>query len=224
VVSHELRTPLTAIRGALGLLGAGIAGDLPAEALELIELAGGNCERLVRLVNDILDIQKIEAGKMSLRLAAVDPAELVPRTVDQMRALAAAGGVGLEHAVELPARWRADEDRAAQVLTNLISNAIKFSPAGTRVTVRVTAGAPARTRVEVRDRGPGIAADQLPRLFGKFQQLDGSDTRAGSGTGLGLAICKAIVELHGGSIGVSTAPGHGSTFWFELPVHEENLR
>jgi PAS domain S-box-containing protein len=219
IVSHELRTPLTAIRGALGLLGAGVAGELPGEAQELIELAGSNCERLVRLINDILDIQKIEAGKMSLRLATLDPAVVVSRTVEQLRTWAGEQQVALAHQLDVAAPWHADEDRISQVLTNLISNAVKFSPKGGTVRVTVKpAAAGARARVEVADEGPGIPAEQRHLLFGKFQQLDGSDSRKMGGTGLGLAICKAIVELHGGTIGVESELGKGSTFWVELPL------
>jgi PAS domain S-box-containing protein len=207
IVSHELRTPLTAIRGALGLLTAGIAGDLGPDATELVDLADSNCQRLVRLINDILDIQKIEAGKLTLRIGSVDPASVVSRTIDQMRAMAAESRVDLAHEVREPAAWQADEDRITQVVVNLISNAIKFSPAGGTVTVRVAPASPGRTRVSIADQGQGIPADKRGLLFGKFQQLDGSDSRKMGGTGLGLAIC--------------SEPGQGSVFWFELPLEPQ---
>jgi PAS domain S-box-containing protein len=219
IVSHELRTPLTAIRGALGLLSGGVGGDLDPMTAELVDLARDNSERLVRLINDILDLQKIEAGKMSLRPQPIAPAALVKSTVEQLRALAAENQVELAWSVEDGAAWHADPDRVTQVLTNLISNAVAFSPPGASVTVRVSpAQAAGRSRLSVTDRGPGIPEELRRLLFGKFQQLDGSDARKKGGTGLGLAICKAIVELHGGAIGVDSDVGHGSTFWFELPL------
>jgi PAS domain S-box-containing protein len=220
-VSHELRTPLTAIRGAMSLLQGGVMGQLPAGALELVGMARSNCERLVRLINDILDIEKIEAGKMELRLVWIDPERMVARTLADLGAMAQEAKVELAHEIAAPGKWRVDEDRVIQVLTNLVSNAIKFSPPGGKVVVRVSAGAtPGHLRAGVTDSGPGISADKRPLLFGKFQQLDSSDSRKKGGTGLGLAICKAIAEQHGGSIGVETAPGVGSTFWFELPCGE----
>jgi signal transduction histidine kinase len=219
IVSHELRTPLTAIRGALGLLSGGAGGELDPMTMELVDLARDNSERLVRLINDILDIQKIEAGKMNLRVSALAPAVLVRNTVEQLRAFAAETRVELAWAVEDDHAWHGDSDRVTQVLTNLISNAVAFSPEGGEVRVTVArARAPGRSRVEVVDRGPGIPEELRRFLFGKFQQLDGSDSRKKGGTGLGLAICKAIVELHGGFIGVESEVGHGSTFWFELPL------
>ena len=217
IVSHELRTPLTAIRGALGLLSGGVAGGLDEMTAELVTLARDNSERLVRLINDILDIQKIEVGKMSLRPTALAPAALLRTTVEGLRALAAENRVELAWTVDEPAAWLGDADRVTQVLTNLISNAIAFSPAGATVEVTATARG-GRAHVSVRDTGPGIPAEMRALLFGKFQQLDGSDARRKSGTGLGLAISKAIVELHGGTIGVDSEPGRGSTFWFELPL------
>lgn len=216
-VSHELRTPLTSIRGALGLLEAGVAGPLEAAGLEMVRIARTNSERLVRLINDILDLEKIEAGKLELTLTTLDPVQLARAALEQLQTMTAESGVSLTLAAEPVARVRGDEDRLMQVLTNLLSNAIKFSPQGAKVVVRVTP-LPTAVRFCVCDEGPGIAARDLKRLFGKFQQLDGSDTRQRRGTGLGLAISKAIVEQHGGRIGVESALGVGSTFWFELPL------
>ncbi len=220
VVSHELRTPLTAIRGAMSLLQGGVMGPLPASALELVEIARSNCERLVRLINDILDIEKIEAGMMDLRLVRLEPERLVARTLDSLRAMAREAGVEVGYELVLADDWRGDEDRVIQVLTNLVSNAVKFSPPGGHVIVQIAPGERSHVRVSVRDQGQGIPADKMRLLFGKFQQLDGSDSRKKGGTGLGLAISKAIVEHHGGAIGVESTPGIGSTFWFELPRWE----
>ncbi len=219
-VSHELRTPLTSIRGALGLIEGGIAGALPSMAIEMVQIARQNADRLVRLINDILDLEKMEAGKLVLRLQDVGPEHLVAQTLDSMRAVAAEAGVRLQSALNLRENIRGDEDRIVQVLTNLLGNAVKFSPAGSVVTVRAAMAAGQRARFEVSDQGPGIPQAQMGRLFGKFQQLDASDGRLNGGTGLGLAISKAIVERHGGTIGVESEPGVGSTFWFELPLQE----
>jgi PAS domain S-box-containing protein len=219
VVSHELRTPLTAIRGAMSLLQGGVMGELPTGALELVVMARANCERLVRLINDILDIEKIEAGKMELRLAWLEPERVVARTVMDLGSMAQEAKVDLSYEIGSSAKWRGDEDRVIQVLTNLVSNAVKFSPANGQVKVRVTdsASKPGRLRAEVSDQGPGIPEDKLGLLFGRFQQIDSSASRKKGGTGLGLAICKAIAEQHGGAIGVASHAGEGSTFWFELP-------
>ena len=217
VVSHELRTPLTSIRGSLGLLKAGVAGPLGSQVGELIGIAHSNSERLVRLINDILDIEKIEAGKLELSLSDLDPARLVQTTLDGLGGLAEQSMVRLRSEVTTTDHVRGDEDRLVQVLTNLVSNAIKFSPPDGDVAVRAERTAAGWLRFEVRDRGPGIAAEHLGKLFGKFQQLDSSDSRRKGGTGLGLAISKAIVEKHGGRVGVTTEVGQGSTFWVELP-------
>jgi signal transduction histidine kinase len=143
---------------------------------------------------------------------------MVRSTVEGLRALAAENRVELAWSVADDSPWHGDGDRVTQVLTNLISNAIAFSPPGSTVQVTSTIAGPGRARVSVSDRGPGIAPEMRRLLFGKFQQLDGSDARKKGGTGLGLAISKAIVELHGGAIGVDSEPGAGSTFWFELPL------
>ncbi len=217
-VSHELRTPLTSIRGSLGLLSGGVAGPLPDAAMKLIGIAKSNCERLIRLINDILDIEKIESGKMQLDL---QPMALMPLMV---QAIAANEGYGLANNVSLTLHCedpelqvKVEADRLAQVVANLLSNALKFSPTGGTVEVHV-AKAGLGVRVEVRDHGPGIPEAFRTRIFQKFSQADSSDTRQKGGTGLGLNISRAIVERMGGSIGFESQLGKGTTFFFELPL------
>jgi PAS domain S-box-containing protein len=215
-VSHELRTPLTSIRGSLGLLEGGIMGELPPQALDMVRIARTNTERLIRLINDILDLEKMDAGKLELKLAVLDCAELVEATLSGVQGMADGAGVPLRAEVEGAPKVRGDKDRLIQVLTNLVSNAVKFSPRDAPVTVRVVEEAGGRVRFSVVDRGPGIPEEKRGRLFGRFQQLDGSDTRSKGGTGLGLAISQAIVEQHGGRIEVESEEGRGSTFTFSV--------
>ncbi|MEA2151452.1 MAG: hypothetical protein QOD69_3282 [Solirubrobacteraceae bacterium] len=215
VVSHELRTPLTAIRASLGLLESGVLGPLSAKGQRMIQIAVQNTDRLVRLIDDILDIERIDAGTIHLRPAPCDAAQLIRCATEGLSAVAVDAGVTLTVDAE-PTPFVADPDRLMQTLTNLIGNAVRFSPAGS--TVRVTAerrnGA---IRFSVSDRGRGIPADKLETIFERFQQVDGSDSREKGGTGLGLAICRSIVEHHGGRIWVQSAPGEGSTFSFVVP-------
>jgi PAS domain S-box-containing protein len=220
IVSHELRTPLTSIRAAFGLLEGAVGGDLSVKGKHLVQIGRQESDRLVRLINNILDMKKIESGKLDLHLVQLDCAELVRDTINSMNSFAEAAGVSLMASVPEDLAILADSDRATQVLTNLISNAIKFSREGTTVAIRVQQ--PAKdaqlVRFEVQDHGPGIPDDKLPVLFGMFQQVDSTDSRSKGGTGLGLAISKAIVESHGGKIGVESALEQGSTFWFTLPL------
>lgn len=218
IVSHEIRSPLTSVRAALGLIAGGVA-DL-SESHELISVAIESTDRVVRLLNDMLDFQKAEAGKMILHPRNINVADLINRTIEAHATIADQAGIKLRHQVATTesATLTADPDRVLQILTNLVSNAIKFSPSGTEVFLRTKPGtAPDTTRFEVQDNGPGIAEEDLPKLFQKFQQLDSTDSRQKQGTGLGLAISKSLVEQHGGQIGVQTKPTEGSTFWFELP-------
>ncbi|MGZ3420364.1 MAG: ATP-binding protein [Polyangiales bacterium] len=219
-VSHELRTPLTSIRGALGLIEGGVAGEASTEVRELVTIARSSCDRLIRLVNDILDLEKMESGRLSLQLGRVSAPKIVAACLDNVRAVAEQRNITIETKVapELET-MNADEDRLVQVLTNLVSNAVKFSPDGSTVTVAVE-DAGDRVRFAVRDRGQGIAESERSKLFRRFQQLDGSDRRKHGGTGLGLSIAKAIVEAHGGTISVESEPGKGSSFAFEIPKGE----
>jgi PAS domain S-box-containing protein len=219
-VSHELRTPLTSIRAALGLMEGGKAGELTAKSKQLVHIARTESERLIRLINDILDLRKLEAGKLELKLQVWRPDELVRAAVRGIKAMADSAGVSIEISGDFEPKVSCDRDRFIQVLANLISNAIKFSTSGSKVEVR---GEPRGEvlRIAVVDHGPGISADQMSKLFGKFQQLDSSDSRSKGGTGLGLAISKEIVEQHGGAIGLDSEFGKGSTFWFELPLLPE---
>jgi PAS domain S-box-containing protein len=216
VVSHELRTPLTSIRGSLGLLAGGVVGELPEKARELVHIAAKNSERLVRLINDILDVEKIESGQMSFRFVPQELMPLVEQALDSNRAYAEPFDVGLRVFEAAPGvRVRADADRVAQVLANLLSNAAKFSPRGGTVEVRVARHGDG-VRVAVTDRGPGIQPAFQERVFEKFAQADVSSTRQKGGTGLGLTISRAIVERHGGRMGFVTG-SEGTTFWFDLP-------
>ncbi|MBN1208558.1 MAG: response regulator [Myxococcaceae bacterium] len=216
-VSHELRTPLTSIRGSLGLLEGGVVGELPGPVLDMVRIARTNTERLIRLINDILDLEKIEAGKLELKLQSLEVSEVVEATFAGLRAMADAARVELRAEVVGAGQVRADWDRLIQVLTNLVSNAIKFSPAQGVVSVRARRDTEGQVYFQVVDQGPGIPPEKRARLFGKFQQLDSSDTRSKGGTGLGLAISQAIVEQHGGHIDVDSEPGQGATFTFALP-------
>lgn len=217
VVSHELRTPLTSIRGALGLIEGGAAGEVSPKAHELVTIGKRNAERLIRLVNDILDLKKLESGRMRLKYQTLEPGPPVQAALDGLAVLAEDAGVELTAEIGDTEPIWGDPDRVIQVLTNLVSNAVKFAPEGSAVTLRVS-GADEAVRFSVIDRGPGIPMDEKERIFSRFQQVDGSDARTKGGTGLGLAIAKAIVTAHGGTIGVETADGEGSTFFFELPV------
>jgi PAS domain S-box-containing protein len=217
VVSHELRTPLTSIRGSLGLLAGGVAGELPEKARSLVEIAAQNGERLGRLINDILDIEKIESGRMGFRFAPTELGPLVEHAIESNRSYAEAYGVELRTDGTLPeARIWADGDRILQVMANLLSNAAKFSPPGGVVEIGVERLG-GHLRVAVTDRGKGIPTELQPRLFEKFVQADASSTRQKGGTGLGLSISKAIVERHGGTIGFESERGVATTFFFELP-------
>jgi PAS domain S-box-containing protein len=215
VVSHELRTPLTAIRGSLGLLASGKLGTLAERGQRMLEIAALNTDRLVRLINDLLDIEKIESGRVTLDRRAADAAALVQEAVDVMRPMAESHGVVIESDCEDARLW-VDPDRVQQVLTNLLSNAIKFSPAGGVVTVETVTGSD-DVEFRVRDRGRGIPADKLETVFERFQQVDSSDSREKGGTGLGLPIARSIVQQHGGSIRIESRWGAGSTIVFTLP-------
>lgn len=217
-VSHELRTPLTSIRTALGLLTTGAVGELSEKGEHVLRIAGTECDRLIRLINDILDFRRIEAGKLMLKPQPVKASEIIESTLGVVAGLANDAGIDLKTDVKVQDDIYCDPDRIVQVLTNLISNAIKFSDKGGEIEVTVE-----RTRetgpfrFSVKDHGPGIGQDQVHKLFVRFQQLDASDTRRKGGTGLGLAISRAIVNQHKGEIGVDSELGEGSTFWFELP-------
>ena len=216
-VSHELRTPLTSIRGVLGLLDGGVLGPLSERAALHVKRACANAVRLARLIDDIVDYAKMGSGKFTLQTAPTAPVSVVAAALEVTGGLSASRGVPLVEGPVCGGGLRGDEGRLCQVLTNLIGNAIKFSPRGASVTVSACEVGLERVRFAVKDHGPGIARADLHKLFQRFQQLDASDSRAQGGTGLGLAISREIVEAHGGEIGVESAPGVGSTFWFELP-------
>ncbi|MEO8021796.1 PAS domain S-box protein [Polaromonas sp.] len=216
-VSHELRTPLTSIRGSLGLVSGGVAGALPERARALVEIAKSNCERLIRLINDILDSEKIESGKMPFDMQPHEMRPLLERALADNEGLAAQRKVKLVlHAPKQPLRACVDSDRLLQVMANLLSNAIKYSPAEGKVMVLLGRHG-GRVRVEVSDNGPGIPEEFRQRIFQKFSQADSSDTRQKGGTGLGLNIARAMLERMDGSIGFTSTGDAGTTFFFELP-------
>lgn len=220
-VSHELRTPLTSIRGSLGLISGGVAGELPDAIKNLVQIAQNNCERLIRLINDILDSEKIESGKMQMSLQVLDVRKLIRHVLSQVQGFAAQHQVKLSFAAaQGPFYGNIDPDRFTQVLTNLLSNAVKFSPTGDAVEVRLSC-IRGVLRIEVIDKGPGIPEQFRNRIFQKFSQADSSDSRQKGGTGLGLNISKSIIEKMSGKIGFSTSVDEGSTFFVELPEWHE---
>lgn len=215
IVSHELRTPLTSIRGSLGLLSAGVFKNKPEVAQQMLDIASHDTERLVRLVNDILDLERLEANKVNLNKQWCDAETLLQQSVKTVQSLAVQSNITL--CVESSSvQVFVDSDRMIQTIVNLVSNAIKFSPPESTVTLSLQDQAD-RVLFEIKDQGRGIPADKLDTIFGRFQQVDASDSRQKGGTGLGLAICKSIVQQHGGKIWVESLVGEGSCFYFTLP-------
>jgi PAS domain S-box-containing protein len=215
-VSHELRTPLTSIRGSLGLLAAGVLGPLSPPVKDLVLVAERNSVRLTALINDILDFERLERGQAQIQIADVGLQPLIEQSLESVRPVADEQRIAL---VCSPTglRLRADAVRVVQILINLISNAIKFSPRDREVRVWAEERDAGWVRVFVKDQGQGIPDSHQQRIFERFAQVETADNRGKGGTGLGLAICKAIVEHHGGRIGVDSETGVGSTFWFEIP-------
>ena len=219
-VSHELRTPLTSIRGSLDLMVNGVMGGLSAESMSLAKIAQANCRRLVRLIDDVLDVEKIEAGQLALRLEVIGLESVVEQAIESMRPFGAERRVGFQIESSLHgARVNADSDRLIQVMENLLSNAAKYSRDGETVLVRLSRQG-TRLRVAVTDRGPGIAPEFHSQVFERFARIETPAGHKAEGTGLGLNIARGIVKRLGGSIGFESKPGAGSTFHFDLPEWE----
>jgi signal transduction histidine kinase len=216
-VSHELRTPLTAIKGFVDNMLDGLTGELNPRQLRYLTRLQANTDRLARLINDLLDLSRIEAGRLELRPTTVRLAPLVHDVVASLRPVAAARGLQLEAPTTDASVW-ADADKVTQVLMNLLGNALKFTPADGQVTVTVARDGGAWVQIAVADTGPGIAAEDAAHLFDQFYQAAHTDPATRHGTGLGLTIAKTLVELHGGRLWVESTVGHGSTFRFTLPV------
>jgi signal transduction histidine kinase len=213
-VAHEFRTPLTSLRMAIHLCADGVVGPLTDKQADLLFAARDDCARLQSIVDDLLDLSRIQAGHIELHRRNVSAMALIQQTLDEHRELARQAQVELEvGAPSIDRPVTADPDRVDLVLSNLVSNAIRHTPPHGRVDVRA---APDKdgVRFEVRDSGPGIAAEHIPRLFERFYRTPEAPP---GGAGLGLYICKEIVTAHGGRIGVESDPGHGAVFWFTLP-------
>ena len=224
VVSHELRTPLTSIHGALGLINTGAMGEVSAEARQLLAVASRNSQRLVRLVDDILDLQKIESGEIPFQLQPLEIGAVLEQAIEANQAYARKLGVSFTlQGFPRGARVEADPDRLVQVMTNLLSNAARFSPQGETVIVAASRQGQS-IQVDVTDRGPGIPDEFRDRIFQKFAQAEHPSGGQKGGTGLGLSITKAIVERLGGNIVYESDPESGTTFSFQLPEWHDGER
>lgn len=218
MVSHDLRTPLATIQMIHSMIGAKVYGELNEQGCDRLAVAESNVDRLLAMVNDLLDLEKVDAGKLQVYPESIDVESVVSPAAAAVMGIAAKQGVNVKTELDETEDIDvfADRDRVIQVLVNLISNAIKFSPAGSTVIVRTNDEIKA-VRFSVIDQGRGITPEFMPKLFERFKQSETDDSRKKGGAGLGLSICKAIVECHGGTIGVESETGKGSTFWFVLP-------
>ncbi|MDR3616543.1 MAG: PAS domain-containing sensor histidine kinase [Candidatus Obscuribacterales bacterium] len=220
-ISHELRTPLTSIKAALGLIDGGVVGEVSDRASHLVKIGLAETDRLIRLVSDLLDIKKIEDGQFVLEKTEFSVAQMIVQACECAATFAEQNKILLASEIDSERTIFGDYDKLLQVLLNLISNAIKFSRPNDSVMIMVNSASSTKVRFAVKDSGPGIKEEDLSKLFQKFRQLDQTDARVKGGTGLGLAISKAIVEEHGGRIGVLTAIGAGAEFWFEIPASSD---
>jgi len=223
-VGHELRTPLTSVMASLSLLAGGVAGKLPDAAAHLVAVAHINSQRLIRLIDDILDVEKIESGKVAFDLKRVEVRSLVEQVIEANRGFAEGAHVRVRlDPASADFDVLADPDRLMQAVTKLLSNAIKFSPPGEDVLVAVESR-PGTVRISVRDHGPGIPDEFKPRIFRRFAQADGTDDRRTSGAGLGLYIVKQIVDRLDGEASFEDAPGGGAIFHVELPTWSHEVK
>ena len=230
MITHDLKTPLTAIHGIIALLEEGMLGDLNNQGREMIGRMRVTCKRLLRLINDLLDLEKIDSGKFGLECKSVNAHKLVDHSLENVRGLAEERKIEFQLSVNDVNCW-GDEDRLVQVLVNLLSNAIKYSPDESKIeiTASLEDDDSQYVRFSIADHGRGIPADKIEKVFGKFEQVEIADSKLRGGTGLGLAICKAIVKEHDGNIGVTSVMGgaagtNGSTFWFSIPTPTPTLK
>lgn len=217
-VSHELRTPITSILGSLSVLRGGLAGALPETAEEMIEICARNGDRLLKLIDDVLGIEKIKRGELTIACEPIDVSELLWEAAAANEGYGRPQGKTIQVAEPIPpVSVSGDRGRLLQVLSNLISNALKFSPEGAKIRLRATIAGD-HVRIAIIDRGGGIPPNFRDRIFNPFSQADSSDTRAKGGTGLGLSISRSIIESHNGRIDYRSRPNRGTKFYFELPI------
>ncbi len=218
IVSHELATPIAKIKSSLSVIADGEAGAVNDSVSRFVQISINAADNLWRLIGNILDFKKLESGKFRLLPRRLPLYQLLESAVMEFKPIADSAGLQLSFESQAELFVNADSQRIVQVIDNLLSNAVKFSASGGRIKVVLLKSGNKRARVEVTDQGPGIAEPDFDKVFEKFLQLESPDERYRGGAGLGLAVCKAIIEAHGGSIGLESAIGKGSTFWFELDM------